>query len=1120
MSTNSNIKRLAVLVILMIFLNGGVRADELENGFINPPKSARPHTWWHWLNGNISREGIRKDLEWMAKMGLGGVQNFNANLGTPVIVDKPLLYMTAEWKEAFAYAVKTADELGLDFAIASSPGWSETGGPWVAPEDGMKKLVWAERYIEDGVTGSVEVPEYPCVTGSFHDIELEKVESFGGELDVEIPKFCGHIRLIAVPFNVPAEQVPTVTDSQGHALDFSALSDHSLQSIADVAAKGSEPPAIHFRYQSPITLRSVTFYIPEADAPFRDPLYRPVFQAFLDGEWVDLAEGEVAVVPTTLSFPATVADHFRLVIASNPVPEGSLDEPVEGAISFDAFAMGRNEKIAVALARPSAEARVHQAEAKAGFALLPDYYEVDTPILRAEYAKPSQVIDLTDQMREDGSIDWQPPADGRWKLINLGFSLLGSMNHPAPAEATGLEVDKLDGSAVSRYLESYLDLYRDSVPKELIGETGLNAFLTDSYEAGSQNWTEKLIDKFGQMRGYDPTPWLPVLTGMVIENESASDAFLYDFRRTLADLLAREHYATVADFARRNKLIYYGEALEDGRPVLADGMQIRSYADIPMSALWTFNRGAEPRASLLGDMKGASSVANVYGQNVVAAESMTAAFSPWAFAPRDLKRIIDLEFIYGINRPVIHTSAHHPLEDKLPGLSLAIFGQYFNRHDVWAPMARTWIDYISRTSYMLQQGRSYSDIAYFYGEEAPLTGLYKHKMIDHLPQRYSFDFVNADVVASLLDVENGKLVTPSQQSYHVLFLGGTSLRMTLPTLQAIEKLVNAGATVVGLPPVASPSLADDQDVFADIVKKLWAGGEVTRYGEGKVFGSHLIESVLGDLGVPSDFDYVAENPDAQILFSHRQFEDQHIYFVSNRRNQTEKLRARFRVAGKHVELWNAIDGTVMPTSFEIIDDHTYVEMELAAEDSVFVVFRSDTKERSITVKRDSDLQVASLNDDWRIEFQPQRGAPSSTLFGTLAPLNEAEADGIKYFSGIATYQKVFDLTARKDSGRVLMMDLGEVGDVAELHLNGQYVGTRWFPPFQFEISKYVLEGENELEVKVANTWVNRLIGDKQPDVEPISFTVAPTYTPTAPLRPSGLIGPVRILERTLPDEEK
>jgi len=243
--------------------------------------------------------------------------------------------------------------------------------------------------------------------------------------------------------------------------------------------------------------------------------------------------------------------------------------------------------------------------------------------------------------------------------------------------------------------------------------------------------------------------------------------------------------------------------------MLGDDLTMRSHTDVPMAALWTYAPDAEPRPTFLGDMKGAASVAHIYGQNIVAAESMTAAFSPWAFAPHDLKKFIDLEFVSGVNRPVIHTSVHQPLDDKQPGFSLFIFGQYFNRHETWAEMAKPWVDYMARNGFMLQQGRNFADAAYFIGEERPVTQLYFDHALPDLPRGYAFDFVNADILSNQLTVQGGDLTARSGARYRVLYLGGDSRRMTLPVLKRLAALAEAGATIVGKAPVGSPSLSDN-----------------------------------------------------------------------------------------------------------------------------------------------------------------------------------------------------------------------------------------------------------------------------------------------------------------------
>src|SRR4029078_10692727 len=296
-----------------------------------------------------------------------------------------------------------------------------------------------------------------------------------------------------------------------------------------------------------------------------------------------------------------------------------------------------------------------------------------------------------------------------------------------------------------------LSLYR-AMLGPLFGSRGVTATLSDSIEAGSQNWTDDILEQFTRRRGEDPTPFLPALTGHVVESAETSDRFLWDFRKTIAELLAEYHYGQVTESVHAVGMKTYGEALEDHRPQLGDDIAMRSYVDIPMGAMWTMQKNAPPRATYASDLRGAASVAHVYGRPLVAAESMTSALAPWAFSPRDLRRVADLELALGVNRIVIHSSVHQPLLDKAPGLTLFIFGQYFNRNETWAEQARPWIAYLARNAVMLQQGRFQADVAYFYGEEAPITGLYGDTQVPDAPTRYGFDFVNEDHVLNMLAV--------------------------------------------------------------------------------------------------------------------------------------------------------------------------------------------------------------------------------------------------------------------------------------------------------------------------------------------------------------------------------
>lgn len=1082
-------------------------ADPLADGFRDPPASARPRVWWHWMNGNVTEEGIKLDLEWMKRIGIGGAQTLDAQLQTPQVVEKRLVYMTPEWKHAFRIAAETADKLGLELAIAASPGWSESGGPWVKPADGMKKLVWSETRIAGGKRFRGKLAPPPSVTGPFQDLGMQP-EIGVDHPKTDLPQLYRDTYVFAVP-ETAAPLAPVWSASSG-AIDGARLTDGKQATVVEVPlgtdAKASNAPAwIRADFATPQQVRSATLAMPPLSL-FSAAKFVPVLEASSDGATF----AEVARFPTgtsaeyTITFAPVTAKALRVRFLAEQSGFGLPTPPAPGVEfpAFPGFMSGTGPHVTVSELTFSASPRTHRFEEKAGFATTLDYDAIPTP--DAPAIPEAAIIDLTGKMQDDGSLDWIPPK-GQWRVLRLGYSLTGTENHPAPPEATGLEVDKFDADAVRRYINTYLDTYNAAAGPDLIGAHGVRALLNDSIEVGASNWTPQLVAEFKARRGYDPVPWLPALTGVIIGSPARTDAFLHDFRATLADLMADAHYKTITEEAHKRGLIHYSEALEDKRPSLGDDMAMRRHADIPMAAMWSYDteHGA-PQPSYEGDMRGAASVAHVYGQNLVAAESLTAALQPWAFAPRDLKPMIDMEFASGVNRPVIHTSVHQPLTDKAPGFSLFIFGQYFNRLETWGEQARPWVDYIARSSYMLQQGRNVADVAYFYGEEAPLTALYAKAVPGDLPTSNAFDFVNPDVVLNQLSNDGADLVAKSGARYKALYLGGSSARMSLAVLQRIDTLVRSGATLIGEKPLGSPALQDDPAAFTRLADALWSGDT----GKGRVLASHDPDSALAKLSIAPDLTYTKAAPDTALRFVHRTTGDAEIYFVTNRKNRAEPTTLSFAVTGKAPEWWDAATGKAAPLGSTSADRRTAITLTLKPWQSGFVVFRK-AGPASLAVPAIARSQLAAVNGPWALTFQPGRGAPASITLPALEDWTKNTDPGVRYFSGTAAYHQTLKVPAIKP-GQRLILNLGEVHDLAEVLINGKSAGVLWNPPYEADVTSLAHEGTNTVEIRVTNLWVNRLIGDAQPGAKPITFTTLKTYRADAPLRPSGLMGPVTL----------
>jgi hypothetical protein len=755
------------------------------------------------------------------------------------------------------------------------------------------------------------------------------------------------------------------------------------------------------------------------------------------------------------------------------------------------------------------EATVHSFEEKAAFANNSLYYKLPTGTSGTSAAsKASEVVDLTSKMSTDGKLDWNPPV-GNWVVLRIGYSLTGAMNRPASPEATGLEVDKLDSAAVRRYIDTYLSMYRDA-SGGLMGQHGLRAIMFDSWEASNTNWTPLILDDFKRLRGYDATPWLPALAGYVIESPERSDAFLWDWRRTIQQLLKENHYELLTTILHKLGMIRYGEAHEELFSTMGDGMEMKQSSDVPMAAMWQVNKPGNIEGVYFNDIQESASVAHIYGQNVVATESFTGG-PAYGTVPWDLKPTADAIMLAGCNRFVIHTSTHQPIT-RGPGMTLGV-GQYFTRNETWAEQAKPWVDYLTRSSFMLQQGHAVCDVAVFYGEASPVISNYRN-IYPAVPTGYRYDYVNADVILNKLSVRDGALVTATGMSYKAIYFGNGTERVSLPVLKKVLEMVRGGAVLIGTRPVGSPSLADNQAEVKTILDTLWPGGATTTVGKGRVFAATDTEDALNAIKLSPDFSYSKPMDDSQVMFIHRRISKGDVYFLSNRIDRAETVEASFRVTGLKPELWDPATGLTTQASYKFDGSRTTVTVPLDRFGSVFVVFREPITTNSQVVPSLKSQTVAELSGPWQVAFQPNRGAPASATFDSLTDFRDNADPGIRYFSGVATYTKEVQLPAQKPGANgQLWLDLGQVNNLAEVWVNGKLAGTAWKPPYRVDISKSVVDGINHIEIKSVNLWVNRLIGDAQPGVtEKITLTTRAFYKADSPLKPSGLMGPVKVIQ--------
>jgi alpha-L-rhamnosidase len=1082
----------ALMLLAAESLRGGERPDALAQGFANPPQEARPAVSLE-VGDTATRDA---QLKWLHEIGVGAINLGEIDLGSFRHVGARPPYRSHQWWQETIGAITKADQLGMKTTILSSPGWSHSGGPSVKPEQAMKKLVWSATVVEGGTPFRDRLEEPPNASGPFQDLPVEPHPLFG---DPHPAKLYRDVLVLAYP-SPPSTIAPVRISSSAGPLDGALLFDGKLTSSLPLPPDADGGAWIQFEYEHPQVIRSAIFasrersVVADLEAMEPDGIFHSIgrFELFFQNQ-------------STASFAPVESRSFRFRFSRGAPKLASLaaPEPLPG-MEWTSVANPSGPKPAFQISELTLEphGRVHAFESKAGFFnYVEDFDALVTPPATADYAvDPKNVIDLTKRMNKDGILTWTPPP-GRWTVLRLGYSLTGKLNHPAPPEARGLEVDKLDRAHVRDYIDNYLKESTGPLAPALVGQRGITALFTDSIESMSQNWTEQMLAQFKSRRGYDARPYLPALTGVIVGSAETSDRFLWDFRRTIAELVHENLYREISERAHAFGLAVYGQALEYGRPQLGDDMQMRRYADVPLGAMWApLPASNQPYPNFVADIRGAASVAHLYGRKRVGAESFTSTLTTYSMSPRLLKPVADLELALGVN--------------WISGASS------LSKRDTWAHHARSWIEYLSRSSWLLQQGQYVADVACFYGEEAPLVAL--GERIADVPRNYAFDFVNAEALLGLLRAQGGDLITPSGMRYRALQLTGSSQRMTLPVLRKIRDFVQEGVIVVGQAPTDSPSLADDQAEFSRIRAELWdETGQGRRLGHGRVYSNISIDEALSVRGVLPDISY--DSHDAELLSVHRRLADSDIYFVMNRRPRAETVSISFRVSGKAPEIWSAETGARSPTSYHLSNGRTIVPLKLRPYDALFVVFRKPATMPAFDVGETAQTPLQRIEGPWSISFAPDRGAPASITTDRLASWTQNPDLGIRYFSGSARYRRSLDTSPSWfAAGARLKLDLGTVGEIAALRVNGIAVGTLWNPPYIFDVTDALRPGQNELDIEVANTWVNRLIGDKQPGSTPIApkFGITEsklaTYRADAPLEPSGLIGPVTLLRDSAP----
>ncbi len=1051
---------------------------ELAGTFCNPFGKVQTGCYWYWMAGNVTCEGVRKDLEAMKRAGID--RAYIGDIGECGNKPGPVKTFSPEWEKALATAFETASRLGIEIGLFNSPGWSQSGGPWVKPEMAMRRLV-ASVTVVDGPASGVKLlaPKFEYAPA-------------GDMRDVCAIAYPAPVDVCAIAYPAPVG----FTDR----LEAKDVNDSLLQ-------RKGKPLVVELESKTPFTAQSAELAFIDGTAAGRVKV-----EAEGDGgAWRTLCDMPFSRVnhvvgvgfsphaPVIASFPSCTAKRFRVTV--------------------NAHANHQSRFSSVAVCGAPLVARAYEKSlAKMFETPLPlwnEYQWPDDPAnLPGTALDPAKAVVLTGKVAPDGTLDWKVPS-GKWVIYRFGAAPTGTKNVPANPEATGYEVDKMSRAHVAAHFDAYLGKILARTPPE--HRKAIKHAVLDSYEQGGQNFTDNFAAKFKASFGYDPTPYLPAAFGMSAGSRDDANRFLWDLRRFVADEVAYSYVGGLREASNANGMRTWLECYGHwGFP--GEFLQYGGQSDGIAGEYWS--------SGSLGDIenRAASSCGHIYGKRQIWAESNTCG-GPVFSAPADMKGRTDRFFAEGINATILHLYIHQAYE-RAPGIT-AWFGNEFNRHNTWFKEMDIFTAYLKRCGYMLQQGLNVADIAYFIGEDAPkMTGI-----ADPAPPRgRQFDYINGEVLRETAFVdEDGRLSLPHGTKYEVLVLPKlTTMRPEL--LLRIEQLVNDGAFVIGPKPRRSPSLAGQPQSDAlvkTVADRLW--GEVgeeckvgntrersrlsrpkfARRGKGMIAWGLSLEEALAMRGSTTDCGFAKGAP---IVYNHRTMKNADIYFISNQSGKRIVEPVSFRVAGRIPEFWQAVTGERREAPvWQQQGKRTEVMMTLEPLESVFVVFAKPVGQSPCDRRAAATETTRELTCDWTLSFESDslhRGPEKPLAMSALSDLSKSADPAVKYYSGTVTYRTKFT-AAKPAPGARVVLSFGSVREIARVKVNGRVAGGMWTAPYEVPVTDLLKEGENTLEVEVATSWVNRLVGDAAlPAAQRPTWISTGGYKPTSALRPSGLIGPV------------
>ena len=1025
----------------------------LRDQFLSPSDEAKPWTFWYWMYGAVSKEGITADLEAMKHAGLGGTYLMPIKgIHEGAQYDGKAQQLTPEWWEMVRFSMEEADRLGLKLGMHICDGFALAGGPWITPKESMQKVVWSDTIVDGGKLNALRLPQPEAYENYYEDIAL-----------------------FALPVEDAADEMPAKITCVNLATANNVKSAQTVNMDAAGVIRSSYPCYIQYEYKQAFTCRNIEIVLNgnnyqahrlKVMASDDGVNYRFVKQLVPARQgWQNTDEN------STHSIPATTARYFRFYWT----PEGS--EP--GSEDMDAAKWKPNLKIKQL--RLHQEARLNQWEGKAGLVWRVAESTREEEIGKEDCYSLSQVINLTEQYKnapashsKEKTITAVLPK-GKWKLLRMGHTATGHTNATGGG-GKGLECDKFNPRTVRKQFDNWFaQAFVKTHPE--VARRVLKYMHVDSWECGSQNWSDSFAKEFRTRRGYDLLPYLPLLAGIPMESAGRSEEILRDVRTTIAELVVDVFYQVLSDCAKEYDCQFSAECVAP--TMVSDGLLHYQKVDLPMGEFWLNS----PTHDKPNDMLDAISGAHIYGKNIIQAEGFTEVRGTWDEYPAMLKALLDRNYALGINRLFYHVYVHNPWLDRQPGMTLDGIGLFFQRNQTWWDKgAKAFSEYATRCQSLLQYGHPVTDIAVFTGEEIPRRSVLPERLVSSLPGLFGTERIESERIrlanegqplrvrpvgvthsANMADPE--KWVNPLRGYAYDSFNKDALLRLAKAENGRMKLAEGMGYKVVVLPlsrpmnpePVLSPAVRKKMD-------ELKAAGVIVPalpYTE-EDFSAYGLER---DMIVPED-----------VAWMHRSGELGDIYFVANQREETRTFTASMRINGRKPECWNPVTGEMNThPSYRIHDNRTEVTLTLAPNESVFIVFPTEEaadKERTSTDKREP-LNRTLETEEYTVTFL---ATGKTVVRKDLFDWSKEEDEQIRYYSGTAVYKATFRWKDKLKKGQPVYLNLGKVCNLATVRVNGIDCGTVWTAPYRADITSALKKGTNELEIEVTNTWANALKG--------------------------------------------